>query len=129
MTGIAGARGDRARRGRTAYLAGAAAEDQVARHYARSGHSVAARRWRGRGGEIDVVLRDGTRTVFVEVKRAETHAIAAERLGARQVARLFDCAQEYMGTLPDGLLSEVRFDVALVDATGRIEVIENALAA
>ena len=34
-----------------------------------------------------------------------------------------------MGTLPDGLLSAVRFDVALVDAQGRIEILENALAA
>ncbi|TFL18432.1 YraN family protein [Jannaschia formosa] len=119
----------RAARGATAYHSGLAAEDQVARHYVKAGHEVAARRWRGSGGEIDVILRDGPRTVFVEVKRSASHAQAAERLGPRQMRRLFDCAGEYMGTLPDGQLSEVRFDVALVDATGRIEVIENALAA
>lgn len=119
----------RARRGATAHLSGAAAEEQVSRHYARAGHEIAARRWRGAGGEIDVIVREGARTVFVEVKRSATHAQAAERLGPRQIARLFDCAGEYMGTLPDGMNSEVRFDVALVDATGRIEVIENALAA
>jgi putative endonuclease len=119
----------RSRLGQTAYLTGVAAEEQVCRHYARRGHDVAARRWRGSGGEIDVILRDGVRTIFVEVKRAATHAIAAERLGPRQMARLFASAQEYMGTLPDGQLSEVRFDIALVDGVGRIEVIENALTA
>ncbi|PWJ17420.1 YraN family protein [Jannaschia seohaensis] len=119
----------RKRRGATAYQAGRVAEDQVSRYYERSGHVIAARRWRGVGGEIDVILQDGARTVFVEVKRGPTHAEAAMRLGARQIARLFDCAAEYMGSLPDGQLSEVRFDLALVDGTGRIEVIENALAA
>jgi putative endonuclease len=126
MTGSAGAA--RRARGATAYHSGCAAEDQVTRLYARRGHEVAARRWRGAGGEIDVIVRDGARTIFVEVKRSATHAEAAERLGARQMGRLFDAAREYMGTLPEGELSEVRFDVALVDALGRIDLIENALA-
>ena len=109
------------------YHAGLAAEDAVARLYAGAGHAIAARRWRGRGGEIDLIAEGGGRTVFVEVKKADTHAEAAARLGPRQMRRLRDAAGEYMGTLPDGLLSEVRFDVALVDAVGRVEVIENAL--
>ncbi len=114
--------------GTTSYHSGLAAEDCVARHYAGLGRPVLERRWRGKGGEIDVIARDGDETVFVEVKRSDTHAAAALRVGDHQVRRLFDCAGEYMGTMPDGLLSAVRFDVALVDAVGRIEVIENALA-
>ena len=113
--------------GTTSYHAGLAAEDSVARHLGRHGHRVLARRWRGKGGEIDVITRQGADTVFVEVKKSDTHAAAAERLGRRQVHRLFDCASEFMGTLPDGQDSCVRFDVALVDAVGRIEMIENAL--
>ncbi|WGH80027.1 YraN family protein [Jannaschia ovalis] len=115
--------------GTTSYHAGVAAEDCVARHYAKSGHAIAARRWRGKGGEIDVIAQAGGETVFVEVKRSDTHAAAALRVSDRQIRRLFDCAGEYMGTLPDGLLSAVRFDVALVDAQGRIEILENTLAA
>ena len=115
--------------GTTSHHAGLAAEESVARHYGRLGRPVLARRWRGRGGEIDVIARDGEETVFVEVKRSDTHAAAALRLGERQARRLFDCAGEYMGTLPSGLLSPVRFDVALVDAAGRVAVIENALSA
>ena len=113
--------------GATSYHAGLAAEEGVARHYADSGRPVLARRWRGRGGEIDVIVQDGEETVFVEVKRSDSHAGAAARLGPRQVRRLFACASEYMGTLPDGQLSPVRFDVALVDGAGRIEIVENAL--
>jgi putative endonuclease len=115
--------------GSVSYHAGLAAEDSVARHYGRDGRRVVARRWHGRGGEIDVIVQDRDETIFVEVKKSATHAEAAQRVSDRQVRRLFDCAGEYMGTLPGGLDSAVRFDVALVDAVGRIEVIENALAA
>ncbi|MEM8849988.1 MAG: YraN family protein [Pseudomonadota bacterium] len=115
--------------GSISYHAGLAAEDGVARLYSGKGHAVIACRWRGRGGEIDVIAQDGDQTIFIEVKKSDTHAAAAERLSHRQIRRLFDCAGEFMGTLPGGLNSHVRFDVALVDAAGRIEVIENALAA
>lgn len=109
--------------GSMSYHAGLAAEAAVARHYVRAGGRIAARRWRGRGGEIDLIATEGDATVFVEVKLADTHAAAAARLRPRQMARIRDSAGEYMGTLPDGMLSEVRFDVALVDASGRIEVL------
>ena len=113
--------------GTVSYHSGLAAEQSVARAYVDAGAVIAARRWRGKGGEIDLIARAGGDTVFVEVKRAATHAEAAQRLGPRQIARLHDCAAEYMATLPDGLLSSVRFDLALVDAQGRVAIIENAL--
>ena len=113
--------------GSTNYHAGLAAEEAVARLYGGAGHAIAATRWRGKGGEIDLIAEAEGCTVFVEVKRARTHAEAAQRLGERQIARLHACAAEYMGTLPDGLLSDVRFDVALVDDAGRVEIVENAL--
>lgn len=115
--------------GPVSYHAGLAAEESVARHYLRGGHRIVARRWRGTGGEIDVIAQRGDETIFIEVKKSDTHAAAALRLGDAQIRRLFDCAGEFMGTLPDGMDSAVRFDVALVDATGRIEIIENALSA
>ena len=121
----------RRRRGRTADRAGRAAEGAVARHYARTGLAVVEARWRGLAGEIDLVLRDGEGTeaglVFVEVKAARGHAEAARALTPRQVARLLEAGAEYLGTQPMGQLTEARFDVALVDRSGRVEIIENAL--
>ncbi|REC56833.1 hypothetical protein DRV84_08535 [Rhodosalinus sediminis] len=118
--------GRRARRGRTAYLSGQAAEESVARHYARAGRQVAARRWRGAAGEIDLVVREGARLVFVEVKAAASFDAAAARLGRRQMDRLCTAAEEFAGGEPMGLLSEMRFDLALVDRRGEVRVIENA---
>jgi len=116
-------------RGGVAYLAGLSAEDSIARHYERRGHPVTGRRWRGKGGEIDLIARDGEGLIFVEVKKSRDFARAAESLGARQIRRLLCAAEEYLGTQPLGALTRMRFDVALVNGAGEVQVIENALAA
>lgn len=115
--------------GIVSYLAGVSAEKQVAAYYARNGMAIAAERWRGKGGEIDLVARDGDGLVFIEVKKSRSHARAAERLSMRQIRRLFDAAGEYMAVFCAGGAVNARFDVALVDGAGRIEIIENALVA
>ena len=53
-----------------AYHAGLSAEDRIADDYERRGYSVAQRRWRGKGGEIDLIAQDGDGLVFIEVKKA-----------------------------------------------------------
>ena len=115
--------------GARSYHAGFAAEEQVAQLYDRSGRAVCARRWRGSAGEIDLIARDGAEVIFIEVKQSKTHAMAAEHLTARQMARIYGAASEFLAGEPAGQMTEVRFDVALVDAVGRIEVLENAYAA
>lgn len=71
--------------------------------------------------------KDGE-VIFVEVKASRTHARAAEALSKRQIARLLRSAEHCLGTFPQGLATRMRFDVALVDGQGRIDVIVNALA-
>lgn len=115
--------------GITSYHAGRVAEDQVAEIYHRQGRHIASRRWRGSAGEIDIVARDGDQVIFIEVKKSKTHAMAAEHLSERQMARIYASASEFIGGEPLGQLTPVRFDVALVDAMGRIEILENAFAA
>jgi putative endonuclease len=108
------------------YYAGAAAEDIVAQNYQRRGHALAQKRWRGSAGEIDLIIRDGDGFVFVEVKKSRTHAQAAQRLGRRQMGRIYRAASEYIASAPNGQLTDVRFDVATVDQAGSVNVIENA---
>lgn len=114
--------------GTTSYHAGRVAEENVARTYERRGFQIAARRWRGKGGEIDLIARKDGAVVFVEVKHSRSHARAAEHLSARQIERLFHTAAEFLEGEPAGQLTDSRFDVALVDGVGRIELLENALA-
>ena len=89
-------------RGRMGYHAGIEAERSVARHYLRHGYQFAAHRFRGRGGEIDLVVRSAEQVVFVEVKQSRSHARAAERLLPNQMARLFEAASEFVAGEPAG---------------------------
>lgn len=115
--------------GARSYHAGLAAEDQVAQIYARSGREVCARRWRGSAGEIDLIARNGAEVIFIEVKQSSTHASAAEHLSERQMARIYASASEFLADEPHGQLTASRFDVALVNGAGQIEILENAFAA
>ncbi|OIP87802.1 MAG: hypothetical protein AUK37_00800 [Rhodobacterales bacterium CG2_30_65_12] len=111
--------------GRMSYLAGLAAEDSVEAEYARRGHRLAARRWRGSHGEIDLVLRDGDGLIIVEVKKARDFARAAARITRVQLERIYGAVSEFVAGEPRGQLTDVRFDVALVDAAGRMKIMEN----
>lgn len=113
--------------GRSNYLAGHAAEEVVARHYQERGLQLAEQRWRGKAGEIDLIFRDGAVLVFVEVKKSKTFDAAAARLQPKQVQRLMKAAEEFAGGEPAGLLTDMRFDVALVDGQGQVHILENAL--
>lgn len=113
-------------RGQMAYQAGMAAENRIAQDYERRGFAVARRRWRGRSGEIDLILRDGDGLIFVEVKQSRDFARAAESLSHRQMRRIARSAEEFLAGEPAGSLTEVRFDVALVNGQGATEIIENA---
>ncbi len=84
------------------------------------------RRWRGAAGEIDLILRDGETLVFVEVKKSRSFARAADRLSPAQMHRIAAAAAEFLGTQPRGQLSDMRFDVALVDGSGEVRIVENA---
>ncbi len=114
--------------GARSYHAGLAAESSVIRQYVAAGLTLAAHRWRGQSGEIDVIARDGDTVVFIEVKQSKTHALAAEHLTAHQFGRIYRAAEEFVAGEPRGSLTEVRFDVALVDGQGVIEIRENAYA-
>ncbi|MDO5659087.1 MAG: YraN family protein [Paracoccus sp. (in: a-proteobacteria)] len=102
------------------------AEDVAERHYRANGYELLERRWRGKGGEIDLIFRLGDAIIFVEVKASGDFLRAAERITRRQMDRICLAACEYCDDQPNGSLTEMRFDAALVDAKGCIDVIENA---
>lgn len=115
--------------GLRSHLSGKAAEDSVLRAYAEHGHRLLCRRWRGPGGEIDLVLSKNEEIIFVEVKSSASFDGAASHLSQRQIGRLMASAEAALGFFAKGSLTPMRFDVALVDGTGRIDVIPNALMA
>lgn len=118
--------GLRQQRGRLACLAGRLAEEAVAARYEMAGCDVLETRWRGPAGEIDLIVQDGDELVFVEVKKSTSHDLAAQRLDRRQMDRICLSALDYAGRVAGGRPVAMRFDAALVDELGRIDVIQNA---
>lgn len=108
------------------FQTGVAAENRIAQDYERRGFAIACQRWRGPGGEIDLITRNGDDLVFVEVKQSRDFARAAERLSRRQMARIYASAEHFLANEPNGQLTNVRFDVALVNEIGDFQIIENA---
>jgi putative endonuclease len=117
------ARGDA---GLRAYLSGESAEAGVVRAYQERNAVVLEQRWRGEGGEIDLIVREGDTFVFIEVKKARSFDQAISRLRPAQMLRIHAAASEYLAFAPEGQLSNVRFDLAAVDGAGQIRIIENA---
>ena len=116
-------------RGQMAYQSGRLAEMAAADRYLAAGYEMVVRRWRGKAGEIDMILRKGALVVFVEVKSSRDFAHAAERISRRQMDRICMAACEFCGGLPAGQSTEMRMDAALVDQFGRVEIIEAAFGA
>ena len=117
---------DRESRGRMSYLAGLAAEDAVAAEYRARGYALLEARWRGKRGEIDLIFADGPGVVMVEVKKSRSFDAAMSHVTPAQVRRLFGAAEEFVATRPLGTLTDIRFDVALLDRHGQVSVLENA---
>jgi len=94
--------------------------------YERRGYTIDRRRWSGQGGEVDLIVRDAEGLIFVEVKQSRSFDRAAHSLSRRQMQRIYRAAEEYIGFEPTGSLTNVRFDVALLNANGETRIIENA---
>lgn len=105
------------------FHSGIAAEELAARAYRHGGGQVRAARWRCPEGEIDLVVELAEEIVFVEVKARRGHDAGA--VSERQWNRIGAAALRYLAEETDGT-RPCRFDLALVDRTGRLERIENA---
>jgi putative endonuclease len=104
--------------------AGALAEEQAARFLAARGLKILARNHRCRGGEIDLVCRDGATLVFVEVRLRTSRAFggAAASITPAKQRRIALAARHYLAGKP---WPACRFDAVLLDGES-IDWIKNA---
>jgi len=89
-------------------------EDLACEKLIRRGYAILARRYRRRGGELDIVARDGPTIVFVEVKARERLDDAAEAVILRQQRRIIAAAEAWLAAHPEDANRDIRFDVVLV---------------
>ncbi|MCW5943507.1 MAG: YraN family protein [Fimbriimonadaceae bacterium] len=74
---------------------GTGAEDRAADFLLAKGYVVLRRRYKGGGGELDLVLLDGDTLVFAEVKRRNSFAEAVEAVDSRKVDRIVAAAEAF----------------------------------
>lgn len=104
---------------------GAEAEKMAADFLASKGLQWVTGNYRCRGGEIDLVMRDGPMLVFVEVRarsRADFGGAAASITPTKQ-ARIILAARQYLAQFK--VDAPCRFDVVLLQA-GKLEWIKAA---
>jgi len=107
-------------------LPGQSAESHAEAFLKTQGLTLLTRNWRCRFGEIDLVMQDGTTTVFVEVRlrsRSDFGGAAASVTPAKQ-KKLLAAARQYLSTLKT--LPPCRFDVVALTSSAPPEWIRNA---
>jgi putative endonuclease len=77
---------------------GKTGEDLACLELERKGYVILARRYRRRGGELDIIARDGATLVFVEVKARDSRDFgdAAEAVTPYKRRRITFLALDYM---------------------------------
>ncbi|HEX8962297.1 MAG TPA: YraN family protein [Rhodocyclaceae bacterium] len=103
---------------------GAAGEERAARFLEAHGVRVIERNFRVRGGEIDLVCRDGPAVAFVEVRLrcGDAFGGAAASITPAKQARLVIAARHWMARHGE---RPCRFDCVLIQ-DGRLEWLKDA---
>ena len=103
--------------------AGQSAEELAARFLEKRGLKVLTRNYRCRGGEIDLICRDGKVLVFVEVRLRRNAAFggAAASVTATKQRRIILAAQHFLmaNALTD---DDCRFDCILLSGTSSNDI-------
>lgn len=107
---------------------GIQAEQQTAQYLQQQGLKLVAQNYRGRFGEIDLIMQDGTTLVFIEVRlrRNADFGGAAASIDARKQQRIIRTAQQYLADLVH--IPPCRFDAVLWDNSG-VQWVKNAFEA
>lgn len=92
-------------------------ERYAARWLEAQGLEIVARNFRCRGGEIDLVAREGRALIFVEVRArsASRYASAAASVDRRKQQRLLRAARYYLSKHPAASQMPCRFDVVAIE--------------
>ena len=100
-------------------------EDLAVRELEKRGWAILARRYRRRGGEIDIIAQDGDTIVFVEVKTRDGDAFGdgSEAVTALKQHRIVQLATDYL-MRHHLTASPCRFDVVSIRFDGGRPAIE-----
>ncbi len=103
--------------------------EHLARDFLRQqGYEIIAERYRWRGGEIDLIARDGNFLVFIEVRSRskELFGLPEETIDHKKQRKILLTAQHYLTQYPTNL--DIRFDVVALSG-GQVRLYKDAFRA
>lgn len=109
-------------------LKGLALERQGARYLSTRGLRLLTTNYRCKAGEIDLIMRDGSTLVFIEVRfrRSGLRGSPVETVTLRKQRRLVRCARHYLMSCQLYDTVPCRFDVLGIEPGNRITWVRNA---
>ncbi|UTH76361.1 YraN family protein [Chromobacterium sp. IIBBL 290-4] len=105
--------------------AGRDAEDRALALLEAAGLKLVARNWHCRGGEIDLIMRDGAYWVFIEVRHrgGSRFGSAADSITASKQRKLLLAAEVYLAG--KGIDAPCRFDAVVSVGDARPQWLKN----
>ena len=105
---------------------GQKAEADAWQFLASKGYELVEKNYRFRGGEIDLIVRDDSTLIFVEVRFRQNslHGSGAETVTSAKRKRIIRPAAYFLQSNPDESNRDYRFDV--ISMSPSIDWIENA---
>jgi len=109
--------------GPTKIEVGSAAERRAVELLLRKGYQIVERNYRTKLGELDIVARDGTTLVFVEVRSRHdsTYGSALEAVGWRKQSKVSKVAMQYLAWRKPRFIA-ARFDVVAITGDEMVHI-------
>lgn len=107
---------------------GSLAEELAAAYLIKRRYDILERNYKTRWGEIDIIAKDGSTLVFIEVKarRGEGCGLPQEAVSRQKQYKIIRMAQQYMHQCDRKTLEQpVRFDVLSIRWQGDVPMIEH----
>ena len=110
----------------TSHSIGQHAENACCEYLKQQGLKLVARNYRGRRGEIDLILQEGNTLIFVEVRfrKNSFYGSGLESVTAQKQQRILSTAEEYMQN--ETKLKNGRIDVVAMSQKPQNKPTENA---
>jgi putative endonuclease len=107
---------------------GQAAENEALRHLCAHGLELVTRNYRCRGGEIDLIMKQGHTAIVVEVRQrsSSTQGTALDSIGPTKQQRVNRCAMLWWVKQGQHQFTHLRFDVVALQNGAPIQWIPNA---
>lgn len=104
-------------------ITGNKGEDQAAEFLKQKGYEIAARKYRYKHSEIDLIVKKENLIVFVEVKTRSSSGFGEPEafVGTKKAAKIFEGADQYV--YENNWNGNIRFDIVSVKLGSKPEVV------